>query len=170
LIRRKYHFLQPINSMKKIIITLLCAAFLSVTAVAQVVPASQVPAVVKKTFLSKFTKTSDLEWEKKGTDYLAQFVSGNAWMSATFSAAGLWLETTSAIESTALPVVVSSAIKKAYPGWEINAATVAEKANVGKQYEVLVDKDNETYNLLYKADGTFISKTKVEYEEDDFQG
>jgi hypothetical protein len=91
-------------------------------------------------------------------------------MSATFSGTGTWLETSSAVETSALPAVVSAAIKKDYTGWEISSATLIDKANIGKQYEVGVYKDSESYNLLYKADGTFISKTKVEYEEDDFQG
>lgn len=153
--------------MKKLIFTLLCAVFVSIAVNAQTLTAAQVPPAVKKAVMMKFPKASGVQWEKQQANYEAQFMLGNNWTTASFDAAGQWLSTSSFLDPEALPANISAAVKKEIPGSEILSVTATEKAKVGKTFLVQAATEVDTFDLVYKVDGTMVSKTQVVYEEEE---
>ena len=151
--------------MKKSFIVLLCAVLMSISAYAQSVSAAQVPSPVKKAFMTKFGSPSDVEWEKIGTTYSAQFMEGEDWTQASFSDKGVWLNTDTSLDPEDASSVIKKAITKAMPGYDILSLNKIESAS-GTNFLAQVSNDSNSFEVLMKADGSIIRKTKVEDEEE----
>lgn len=152
--------------MKKSIFVWLCAVLMSVSAYAQSVTAAQVPGPVKKTVMTKYPKSSDIEWEKVGSSYNAMFSSGDDWTVVTISDKGVWTKTDVSIDPEALPAAVKTTISKTFVGYEATSANKIEIPS-GTTYLAQVDGEDARYEVILKADGSVLKKTKLEDEEED---
>lgn len=146
--------------MKKMFFILLGIAILSQVSIAQKVSASKVPQAVTKTFKSKFPAASSIKWELENADYEANFKINGKEMSANFDKMGTWLETETEIKVSALPASVRATLSKEFAGFKIEEASQIESAKNGSCYEAEVEKGKESYDVLFSADGKFLSKTK----------
>ena len=146
--------------MKKMIFILLGIAILSQVSIAQKVSASKVPQAVTKTFKSKFPAAGSIKWELENADYEANFKMNGKEMSANFDKMGTWVETETEIKVSALPAAVRSTLSKEYSGFKIEEASQIESAKNGSCYEAEIEKGKESYDVLFTADGKFLSKTK----------
>ncbi len=141
------------------IITLLCAAFLSVSVNAQKITADKVPAAVTNSFKAKFPKAEKVTWElEKKTSYEANFKLNNAEQSSTFDANGKWMETETEIKISELPQAIQQTMSKQFADYKIHEACKLEDVQHGHCYEVEIKKDKVKYDVLLNDKGEVLSK------------
>lgn len=145
--------------MKKLIFLLLGIALLSQVSFAQKVAASNVPNAVASAFKSKFPAASSVKWELENVNYEANFKVNGKEMSANFDKMGTWLETETEIKVSALPAVVRTTLSKEFAGYNIKEASQIESVKNGSCFEAEIKKGKESYDVLFSADGKFLSKT-----------
>src|SRR5574337_620451 len=110
--------------MKKIIIVLAAAIFISSSTYSQI----KVTDAAKKAFASKFPNATDVKWGKENAkEYEAEFKLNGQPVSANFKLDGAWVETETTIPASELPTAVSNAIHNKYPGVAITKAEKTEK-------------------------------------------
>ncbi len=146
----------------KILVIMFFAVSLMTTAQAQKVSSTDVPSAVAAAFKSKFPAVTKVKWEMEdANEYEAIFKQDGEEASANFDQTGKWLETELEIEVSGLPANILAALKKDFAGYKINEASKVESVKNGSTYEAEVEKGEMNYDVLYAADGKFISKTKV---------
>jgi hypothetical protein len=142
--------------MKKLLIVLFASGAVSLTASAQKVDASKVPASVRKSFTKQFPGATG-KWEMEQGKYEAGFnYQGNA-MSALFDANGTMTESEMAIKESELPSTVSDYIKTHLRNAKIKEAAKITKAAGEVNYEAEVNGKD----LLFDADGNFLKSVKA---------
>ena len=152
--------------MKKIIFALLTVAIVSNSVSAQKISADKVPVAVTAAFKAKFPTVLKTSWEMENkTEFEANFHLNGVETSANFDKAGKWLETEIEIKVAALPNTIQSAITKDYAGFKINEASKIESIKNGKCFEAEIEKGEETFDVLFSAEGKVLNKTKVEEKE-----
>ena len=139
--------------MKKLLITMLLHAGVLLSASAQKLEASKVPAPVKETFAKKFPGVTP-GWENEKGKYEASFKSKGQSMSALFNADGSIVETEVGMKVSALPASVTAYVKEHYKGATIKEAAKITKADGTVNYEAEVNK----MDVIFDADGKFLKE------------
>jgi len=147
--------------MKHTFSTLLLLTF-GISASAQNVDEAKVPAAVKAAFTKQFPTAAGAKWEMEDKDYEAEFKQGDVKYSATFSAAGTWMETEHAIKLEALPEAVRKAAAATYPDHKMDRPEMLETPS-GTQYEVELKNGEKELEVVFAPDGKVL-KSKVEDE------
>jgi hypothetical protein len=140
---------------------LIAAGLITSLAVgAQKLQESDVPVVVKDAFKSSYKEAKEVEWEKEGLNFEAEFEIAETEQSALFDSKGVQLETEIEIKVDNLPEAVKDYISKNYPSAKIKEATkiTDEKGNLSYEAEIK-DKD-----LIFDSNGKFVK------EESDKEG
>lgn len=113
----------------------------------------QIPEGVLKAFQAKFPAARDVDWEVDNkTEYEAEFELNGTEMSASFDAAGKWLETETEIRLTDLPAPVQAALQ----GKKVKEAAKIERADGSTVYEAEVKRKD----LLLDAAGKLLPEEK----------
>ncbi|RFZ95590.1 hypothetical protein D0C36_08755 [Mucilaginibacter conchicola] len=136
----------------KITAATLVAIAIGSVGMAQSIPSTQVPQVVKATFEKTFPAVKRVKWEKEKGDFEAGFKQGATEMSAVFKADGSLAETEAEIKPTDLPGNVMVYIKDHYKGAKIKEAAKITKANGEVNYEAEVNGKD----ILFDSSGNFI--------------
>jgi hypothetical protein len=154
--------------MKRILFMLLSTVIISNIACAQKISADQVPAAVTSAFKARFPSITKATWEMEhANEYEAAFKLNGGEASANFDNTGKWLETETEIKVSALPAPIQKSISKDFAGFKIKEATKVESLKNGSSFEAEIEKGEETFDVLYTADGKMLSKTTVEEEDED---
>lgn len=152
--------------MKKTLLALLTVAIVSNSVSAQKIATEKVPVAVTTAFKTKFPTVLKTSWEMENkTEFEANFHINGVETSANFDNTGKWLETETELKIAALPNAIQSTIKKDYAGFKINEASKIENIKNGKCFEAEIEKGEETFDVLFTADGKVLSKTKLEERE-----
>ena len=152
--------------MKKIIFVLLSAALWSNAAYSQKIATDKVPSAVIAAFKAKFSTASKATWEMENTtEFEANFKLNGKKVSANFDNTGKWLETETEIKVSALPTAIQTTLKNDFAGFKIEEASKIESLKNGNCYEAEIEKGEETFDVLFTADGKVLSKTKIEEKE-----
>lgn len=152
--------------MKSIILSAAVIVLGVNTSFAQKMKEADVPKGVVSGFHSSFKDAKAKEWEKEGDKYEAEFDWNKVETSACFSADGKLLETEHEIKISELPKAISDYVTKNYAGYKISEASKIEDAATKKiSYEAEIQKGKEEMDLLFDADGKFLSK-EAHHEED----
>lgn len=141
--------------MKKLFGFLIVSAAVSLTACAQKMDASKVPATVKTSFARQFPGAT-AKWEKEEGKYEAGFKHQGHEMSAVFNANGTMEESEMEIQVSELPAAVTNFVKTNHSGATIKEAAKLTKANGEVQYEAEV----KGKDLIFDANGNFIKEVK----------
>ncbi|MDO1449424.1 PepSY-like domain-containing protein [Rhodocytophaga aerolata] len=123
----------------------------------QDIPESQVPSVVKNTFLTSFTATTDVEWEKEKDLYVVEFEINTVDHKAYIDANGKLLKVKADMPVDQLPQAVKAAIEKDYPGYTTDEAESIKQSGV-TTYRVEVEKGLVEYKVIYSAEGKLLEK------------
>jgi len=141
--------------MKKIILTCAAAgcALFSMSAMAQKVKASAVPAVVKTALTKKYPAASKVTWEKEDGNFEANWggKSGED-MSVQFTPAGAFVEQVEAMQVSALPAGVATYVKAHYKGAKITEAGKVTDAKGVITYEAEV----KGKDVVFDTKGNFV--------------
>jgi len=141
--------------MKKLFGLVLVGTVVSLTACAQKMDASKVPAPVKESFAKQFPGAT-AKWEKEESKYEAGFKHQGHEMSALFDANGTMIESEMEIKVSELPVAVTNYINTNHSGATVKEAAKITKANGEIQYEAEV----KGKDLIFDANGKFIKEVK----------
>lgn len=154
--------------MKTLIIALHIAALMSIAACAQKIAEVKVPTEVTSAFKAKFPDAANAKWELENTnEYEANFKLNGEEVSANFDNSGKWLETETEIKVSDLPAAVQTALSTEFSGFKVEEASKVESAENGSGFEAEVEKGEETFDVLFSADGQMISKTQEEEEKNE---
>lgn len=154
--------------MKRIIFLLLTAALISNVAFAQKISSDKVPVAIILAFKAKFPTETKTSWEmENANEYEASFKLNGEKVSANFDKTGNWLETETEIKVSALPASVQSTLSKDFAGYKINEASKIESVKNGNCFEAEIEKGEETFDVLFTADGKMLNKAKIEKEKGD---
>ena len=140
--------------MKKTIV--IGFMLVSIAAQAQKINASKVPASVRETFIKNFPGIKEVRWEKEKGNFEANFKENGGKMSALFDEKGNWLETETAIETSALPAGAQEYIAQNYKGVKVKEAAKLKMANGDNDFEAEV----KGMDLIFDANGKFLKKMK----------
>lgn len=123
------------------------------------ISARDVPRPVMKAFNSTFPDASDVEWEKKGKEYEADFEIQNIDYSARFSAQGNLVMQKNDVLVLDIPDAVNSTIENEYAGYHIDDV---EKIEIeGREYfQVELDGKMRDRKVVFSADGNKANTVK----------
>jgi hypothetical protein len=143
-----------------LLVTIVAATCLSLTAQAQVLTADQVPAVVKQGFQARFPTVKRVDWKvKTDQNYEAEFTLKGTEIAAKFDPAGKWLESESAIPRSRLPKAVRVAVAKQFTGYKVVETQTVQRANEKPLiYEVHVENAREIVKAQLSADGAVLNQ------------
>lgn len=142
--------------MKTLIIILSVLVSTSLFAQKDKEHTKDVPSAVTAAFVKQFPNVKDVDWEKEGKNYEAEFEVGEAETSATFTADGTLLETETEIEVSALPNTAQQYISQHYSGYTIKeAARITDHKGV-VTYEAEVKKKGESMDVIFSENGAFV--------------
>lgn len=134
------------------------ACIVSVAA-AQDISKKDVPSVVLNAVQSRYPHATDLEWEKRGDLYKAEFEVNNRDHELWIDSNGNIQTHREEISKSALPAVVSESIKANFEGYKIDDVDKIEKD--GKVfYRVELDGRAGDRNVLFAADGSVVENKK----------
>lgn len=123
------------------------------------ISAKDVPKSVMNTFNSAFPDASDVDWEKKGKEYEADFEIQNIDYSARFAANGKLIMQKQDVLVLDIPEAIGAAIQKDYDGYHIDDVEKIEMD--GKEYfQVELDGTMRDRKVVFSADGNKASKIK----------
>jgi hypothetical protein len=137
--------------MKKLMMMSALVAAIGLTACAQKIDASKVPATVKAAFAKQFPG-SVAKWEKEDGKFEAGFKKDGNTMSALFETNGTMTETEMDIRVADLPATVLAYVKEHYKGKSIKEGAKITKANGTVNYEAEVDGKD----VIFDVNGKFI--------------
>ncbi|RSK50049.1 PepSY-like domain-containing protein [Hymenobacter rigui] len=137
---------------------LLLAALLPLAAQAQKLSVWQVPAAAVTAFRTQFPEAKTVHWEKEAANYEADFAQKGVEMSAVFTAAGVLVETESAIRYNLLPALARTALAQQYKGYKIVETAKIVSAGGIVQYEAEVSRSGKRQDVLFDSNGRLLSK------------
>lgn len=130
---------------------------------------SEVPANVSKAFATKFPSVEAVEWSV-GDAYVAVFWVGDFYKEAIFSKNGEWLETTTVLESDALPSEIMTVLNKELGEVYITYVVKMETKNNGDTYIIDLSTDAENLQVTTDTNGKILKKVSLEASTDNDDG
>ncbi|MEI6816643.1 MAG: PepSY-like domain-containing protein [Bacteroidota bacterium] len=147
--------------MKKVILILVMAVTIVLSANAQKMNAKDVPTAVTTSFAKNFPTVKDPKWVKEDGNYEANFDFNKAETSAEFDASGTLLETETEISVSALPQPALDYAKKTYPDNKIKEASRIKDAKGIISYEA----EMKGMDLVFDEKGKMLKEIKHEVKE-----
>ncbi len=141
--------------MKKLLMSAMAVTVIMLSACAQKIDESKVPAAVKTSFATKYPATT-AKWEKEGAKFEAGFKQNGNTMSALFEANGTMTESEMDIKVGELPAAVISYVKEHYKGKTIKEAAKITKADGSMVYEAEVNGKD----LIFDTKGNYLEEVE----------
>lgn len=119
-----------------------------------------VPTELQNALLEKHGDAQRIEWETKGTYYVADFNEDNYEKEAWFTADGVWQMTETDIPNiAALPAAVKTAFESSqYAAWHVDDIDKLERKDVETIYVIEVEQGNREVDLYYSGNGILIKE------------
>ncbi|EJF08977.1 hypothetical protein O71_17736 [Pontibacter sp. BAB1700] len=112
----------------------------------------KVPLEVRQNLLNTFPLAFDIEWERSGKDYEADFNMHAVAHSALFRQSGELMQYKRNLQSSELPEAVARSIAQSYPNYKTEEAEVVVKGDTTTYQVVLKGKSGEL-ELAFSAEG-----------------
>ena len=149
----------------KTLVMVVCIGLAACQADAQKINEKDVPAIVKNSLTKSFGEQS-AKWDKEGENFEASFKAKGKETSVVFDAAGSILETEVEIKKSELPASVSEILKKDFANAKIEEVAKIDTKGV-TTYEVEVEIGEDSFDLIFDAQGKLIKKEKKEDDEEE---
>lgn len=133
--------------------TVSAALLPAVSAQAQKVPATQVPAAAQVIFRHTFATAKDVRWAKEGASYEVAFTQQGQKMSAVITPAGKLLETETTLPISQLPPAVRTTLARTYKTAKVSEAARLVRADGRTVYEAEIRQGGKQQDVLFTADG-----------------
>ena len=141
--------------MKKTFL-LLAIGFTAITATAQKVKETDVPAEVKAAFTKNYPNVKAKGWEKEDGNYEVEFESNKNEMTLVIDPKGNVVQTETEIKVSELSKTITDYGAKNYAGKKIKEASRIVDAKGVITYEAEIEK----MDVLFDANGKFIKESK----------
>jgi hypothetical protein len=150
--------------MKKLATVLAATAILfSASAFTKDSNETKASSKVEKSFEKDFSNATNSTWRKVGDVFIVNFDVNNSTIEAAYNQDGELVATSRQVVANELPLAITLAIGKKYPGYEV--AKKAEEITFEKQtnYYINVGNDKEILKLKCSVNGelTTDKKTKL---------
>jgi hypothetical protein len=142
-------------------ILFLAAGFFAITASAQKMKESDVPAAVKSGFTKLYPNSKVEKWEKENGNYEAEFDNNKVETSVVMNSNGQLMETEIEIKPSELPKAANDYVAKNLNGKKVKEAAKITDAKGTVTYEAEVDE----VDYIFDSKGNFIKK-EVENDTD----
>lgn len=139
---------------KNLMIACFCLSF-GISASAQKIKESEVPAAVKASFSKQYPGIT-AKWEKEDGNFEAGFKKDSKEMSAIYQANGMMMESELSIKESELPAAVLNYVKVNYKDKKIKESAKITKADGSINYEAEVDGKD----LIFDSKGNFVGVSK----------
>ena len=141
--------------MKKLLL-ITPAMLLSTLIFSQKIKEKEVPAGVKLGFEKLYPNLKDVDWEKEGSNFEAEFEQDENETSVVFDSNGHLLETETEIGVSSLPANIITYLKNNYPNQKIKeAAKMVTPAGTTTYETEIKGKD-----LIFDSNGNFLKEEK----------
>jgi hypothetical protein len=148
--------------MKKLIILLLAAVFISGSAFSQKNP----PEIVKNEFAKKYAAAKSVKWDnEEKTEWEAEFIMDGKKMSAAYDISGKWIESETAVTEKELPVSVVNTLNKDFQGYKKSEVVIFENSEM-KGFEFGLKKGESKIEVVIDGNGKVIKKTESKEEDE----
>ncbi|HZE86447.1 MAG TPA: PepSY-like domain-containing protein [Puia sp.] len=139
--------------MKKIMVLLLSASFVTASAFAKI------PSKVDNAFHARYSKVSDVKWSHGLGDYKASFYMGDYQYKAKFDKQGNWKESEKIIGKDRLPVMVKNSFKRSkYGEWNVKSSYEKYTPNEKPKYHITAAKgDFKRKTLMFDHHGQLMN-------------
>lgn len=145
--------------MKKILVGFALVIGSVIAVQAQDVAEKDVPEVVKKALSQKYANATDLEWEKHGNNYEADFDVKRIDHAAMIDSTGKILMTRRDVMEKDLPQGIRTAISQTYKGMRLDDMELVEKD--GKTYYQLeLDQKGHDKKVVLAENGKVVTDFK----------
>jgi len=148
------------NTMKKSIL-FLAILVIAISAKAQNLKESEVPASIKNSFTKLHPNAKVDKWEKEGSNYEAEFTENKIESSVDFGPNGQFISSEVEINVSALPKAAADYCTKNMTGKKIKEASKITDKDGKVSFEAEVDGAD----YIFDANGTFVNKV-VEKDTD----
>jgi hypothetical protein len=125
---------------------------------------SAVPAAVDHAFSHQFPNLKAERWVEEDGIWEAQLHHQGREIEAQFTQDGQWIETEMELHIQNLPPVVVNALNAKYPNHQIQEAEWQESAKEGVRYELEIEQNGKTVEILLDDKGTILAE---EIEDND---
>lgn len=153
--------------IKKIVLTASVALFAAGVSAqddqAQDINQNEAPQAVVETFEQEFAAAEDVNWEKKGDTYEAEFELKGEEKEAHISESGELEMTSTQINRNELPQEVNQTLKQDYADYDFQEFSKVEKDGETK-YKVKAEKDGQSEKLMFDSSGEKIEKDKKKHK------
>ena len=152
--------------MKNLYLALLFAVVAVNSACSQKNIIDEIPNEVDSTFKSMFPDASKIKWEMENSkEFEAEFIIKGVKQSANFNNDGVWLETEIEISAGELPKSIIANLDKDFKDYKIEEANKISNLEYGDCFEVEIEKDELTIEVIFSSNGELITKQTLEVQD-----
>lgn len=125
------------------------------------------PAAIKEAFAKKFSEVKKVSWEMEDeATWESEFKLKGTEYSANFLTDGTWVETEHELKKSELPSSILDLLSSEYKGYKVEEIESVETPD-SKLIEVIVEKGEEQWELIFDSNGKFLEKKVVTEEDED---
>jgi hypothetical protein len=129
--------------------------------------AFSVPEAVATAFGSQYASATDVAWEMEGMDYEVNFVLDGVESSAVMDSLGQILVVETDMAVSALLPAITTYLAEQYAGFEATTAEMVAETGKGTFFEVKITGDGTSMELIFDAEGLFVSQSVAETESEE---
>ena len=126
-----------------------------------------VPEAVKAAFTAKYPNATKVNWEDEGGSFEAGFVQNKTEYSAVFDASGKFKEEETEIKVSALPANVVEYCKTNFADHKLSEAAKITTDSGEVKYEAELSKGKMHFDVIFDANGNFLSKGEPVSEDEE---
>jgi hypothetical protein len=131
---------------------------------AQVINEKQVPKEAVAAFTKSYPSVKHVTWSKEQALFEVSFQQNKKDVSVLYDDHGVVKEVETEIKQNELPAAIQKYLTKNYPGYKINETAGIVADNI-VSYEVEIEKEDQSYDLIFNAAGDFVKKIFREDED-----
>ena len=130
-----------------------------------------VPDAVSKALKDKYPAATGIEWERKGSYFVADCWMNGSEMDVWYDTQATWkLEDIDMLEYPEQPIQYVIEVENGnqeYAAWKLEDIDMLEYPEQPIQYVIEVENGNQEYQLFYDQDGNVLDKRDVSGDKDD---
>jgi hypothetical protein len=124
---------------------------------------NNIPTEVSSALKEKYpyVKSSEVEWNKEGSNYEAQFMNKGIKYEVVIEESGNWVATETEMSKSELPDKVKEGLKNSeYNNWDVKEVEKRESPEAKTQYIIEVDKGQQDFDVYFDQNGKILKKVK----------
>ncbi len=127
-----------------------------------------VPKAVQNSFHAEYVSVTDVDWEKEGNLYEAEYEENNAEQTILFDAAGTILRTESEVLMSGIPAAIQVYVETNFKGFKMEEAVIL-KWDGNSFYKIEIDDDRKELDILFDMEGNYVSEDKEDSDENELE-